>query len=473
MSDISSFARTIKGDVVTPDDADYANSIARWAKNAERNAKVVVHVKDAEDVVKSIAYAKDHKLPIAIRGGGHNAAGASSVEGGLVIDLKRHINYVRIDAEKKLGYVGGGAIWAQVDQEAIKYGLATVGGTVNHTGVGGLTLGGGYGWLAGRHGLTIDNLKQATIVTANGSILTASDTENSDLFWAIRGGGSNFGVATELVYQLHPQRKTVFAGNAVYTPDKVEKLVDLTKKWLDNVGEDEGMIHVVAATPDGKAAFIVIFFYNGSEEEGRAHYKEFFDVGPVVDNVREIPYEQLNSLQNPQASHGRCYYLKGVSQASPNYKATMELIQKVAEIAKGGVFKPAILHEYCPNAKINSVPVSATAFRRQISSNILTNVAWEEGVDKAAEAREIAKELVDIVLRGQGNSLDDAEKSGYTNYDHDDIDIPSASIASPTGDHWAKRADLAFASNYPKLQQIKKVYDPENIFNRWYPITPA
>ncbi|KAF6757626.1 FAD binding domain-containing protein [Ephemerocybe angulata] len=426
------------------------------ATNAERNAKVVVHVKDSEDVVKSIAYAKDHKLPIAIRGGGHNAAGASSVEGGL----------------KKLGYVGGGAIWAQVDQEAIKYGLATVGGTVNHVCQPDPLPHCGYGWLAGRHGLTIDNLKQRSaesnpitrrpVVTANGSILTANDTENSDLFWAIRGGGSNFGVATELVYQLHPQRKTVFGGSAVYTPDKVEKLVELTKKWWDDVGEDEGMIQAVAASPDGKPVFLIIFFYNGSEEEGRAHYKEFFDVGPVVDNVREIPYEQLNSLQNPQTGHGRCYYLKGVSQAFPDPKATMELIQKVAEIAKGGVFKPAMLHEYFSLGKANSVPVSATAFRRQVSSNILTNVAWEpeEGVDKTAEAREIAKELVDI-------------KSGYTNYGHDDIDIPSASIASPTGDHGAKRADLAYASNYPKLQKIKKTYDPENVFNRWYPITPA
>ncbi|KAF5314713.1 hypothetical protein D9611_007026 [Ephemerocybe angulata] len=474
MSDsIASFVKAIKGDVVTPENPDYAKSIARWAKNAERKAKVVVHVKDAEDVVKSIAYAKEHKLPIAIRGGGHNAAGASSIEDGLVIDLNRHLNHVRVDAENKLGYVGGGAIWAQVDQEAIKYGLATVGGTVNHTGVAGLTLGGGYGWLSGRHGLTIDNLKQATIVTANGSILTASDTENHDLFWAIRGGGSNFGVATELVYQLHPQRKTIFAGSAVYTPEKVEKLIELTKKWWDNVGEDEGMIQAVTATPDGKPIFLIIFFYNGSEEEGRAHYKEFFDVGPVVDTVSEIPYERLNSQLNAQVAHGRCYYLKGVSQVSPNYQATVELIQKVAGLAKEGVFRTAMLHEYFPMAKANSVPVSATAFRRQGASNILTSISWEEDVGKTKEARDLAKELVDIVIRGQGNSLDDAEKSGYTNYGHEDIDVPSANLGSLSGDHAAKRADLAYASNYPRLQEIKKTYDPENIFNRWYPITPA
>lgn len=133
MADISSsLAQSIKGDVVTAEHPEYAAAIARWAKNAERKAQVVVFAKDAEDVVKSIAYAKEYKLPIAIKGGGHNAGGASSAEGGLIIDLGRHLNKVKIDVEKKLGYVGGGAVWGDVDKEAIKYGLATVGGTVNH-----------------------------------------------------------------------------------------------------------------------------------------------------------------------------------------------------------------------------------------------------------------------------------------------------------------------------------------------------
>lgn len=133
MADISSsLAQNIKGDVITSDHPEYASAISRWAKNAERKAQVVVFVKDAEDVVKSIAYAKEYKLPIAIRGGGHNAGGASSAEGGLIIDLSKHLKHVKIDAEKKLGYVGGGALWGDVDKEAIKYGLATVGGTVNH-----------------------------------------------------------------------------------------------------------------------------------------------------------------------------------------------------------------------------------------------------------------------------------------------------------------------------------------------------
>lgn len=135
--DVSSLVNSVKGDVITPDHPDYDSAIARWAKNAERKAGVVVRVKDADDVAQCIAFAKANKLPIAVRGGGHNAAGASSSDGGLVIDLHHYLRQVRVDVEQKLGYVGGGALWKDVDEEAIKYGLATVGGTVNHVSVSG------------------------------------------------------------------------------------------------------------------------------------------------------------------------------------------------------------------------------------------------------------------------------------------------------------------------------------------------
>ncbi|KAJ2917522.1 hypothetical protein MD484_g2892, partial [Candolleomyces efflorescens] len=469
MADLTSLRRSVKGELVTPDDPGYDAAIARWAKNAERKARVVVFVKDAEDVVQSITFAKENNLPIAVRGGGHNAGGSSSVEGGLVIDLSRHLNHVRVDPEHKLGYVGGGALWRDVDAEAIKYGLATVGGTVNHTGVGGLTLGGGYGWLTGRYGLTIDNLVQATIVTADGSVLTANDSENIDLFWAVRGGGGNFGVATEFVYRLHPQRKTVFAGPIIFTPDKVEKLIEVTKQWWANVKVDEGMIQAATVGPDGRPAVIVIFFYNGSEEEGRANFKAFFDIGPVMDLAKEIPYEQLNTQQNAAAEHGKGYYLKGVVQSTPDHKSLLEVLDKCAKIAAEGVFRPALIYEYVPLDKVNAVPIHATAFRRQFGSNILTSISWEGSLDRTDGARDIAKDMIDAVLRGEGS---DSEQLGYTNYGHD-LDTPDSKVGHPSGEHVAQKAEAAFASNYPKLQQLKKIYDPENIFNRWFPITPA
>ncbi|KAJ2913687.1 hypothetical protein MD484_g6727, partial [Candolleomyces efflorescens] len=471
MVDVTSLVSSVKGEVITPSHPEYDSAIARWAKNAERKASVVVRVKNAEDVAQTIAFAKANNLPIAIRGGGHNAAGASSSDGGLVIDLHQHLRQVRVDVEKKLGYVGGGAVWKDVDVEAIKYGLATVGGTVNHTGVGGLTLGGGYGWLSGRHGLTIDNLVQVTIVTADGSVLTANETENTDLFWAVRGGGGNFGVVTEFVYRLHPQRKTVFAGFIVFTPDKLEKLVEVTKKWWDNVkADDEAMIQMVGA-PHGHPVVAACLFYNGSEEEGRINFKEFYDLGPVKDDAKEIPYEDLNSLHGHSVDHGKCFYLKGVCFKYPDLNSISEVLESSEEISKQGVFTTGMMFEYFPLGKANGVPISATAFRRELGSNLLTLITWEGFPEKTEEARNVASGLIDIVMKGPGALT--KSQQGYTNYGHDIDFPPEYSLAAPTVDHAAQKSEAAFASNYPRLQAIKKKYDPANIFNRWFPITPA
>ncbi|KAJ8475466.1 hypothetical protein ONZ45_g15592 [Pleurotus djamor] len=152
--------KDFSGDIVTPDHPEYTKAIARWAINAERKARIVAFVKDTKDIATAIKYARDNGLSLAIRGGGHSSFGASSAEDGLVIDLSRYFNTTRVDPENKLAYVGGGAVWATVDKAAIEHGLATVGGSVNHTGVAGLLLGGGYGWLSGLHGMTIDNLVQ-------------------------------------------------------------------------------------------------------------------------------------------------------------------------------------------------------------------------------------------------------------------------------------------------------------------------
>ncbi|KAL1946728.1 hypothetical protein VTO73DRAFT_14832 [Trametes versicolor] len=462
MTDFQAFKSTFKGDLITPEDVGYDLAIARWAKNAARKAAVVTFVKDAADVSAAIAYAKQARLRIAIKGGGHNPAGASSSEGGLVIDLSRYLAGARIDPEKKLAYVGGGAIWETVDKAAIEHGLATVGGTVNHTGVGGLVLGGGYGWLSGEYGLAIDNLVQATVVTADGAIRTANASENADLFFGLRGGGSNFGVVTEFVLQLHPQRRTVFAGPAVFTPDVLDKLFKVTEAWWNNgPSGKEGLIHIFTRGPGHQPAIVAFLFYNGSEEEGRQAYKAFFDLKPVADMTKEIPYESLNALQNQIVTPGQNAYMKGAFAPSPLPLSILPTVfERVAAHTASQEYHIGLLLEYFPLAAANAVPDDATAYPRALVPNILAAVyARDDGEAALAYARDAAREL--IGLFGTEASV------GYGNYS------PDSDASATEGAVPVDKAKLLFGVNYPKLQQIKKKYDPELVFNKWFNITPA
>jgi FAD/FMN-containing dehydrogenase len=208
--------------------------------------RYVAFVKDAEDVSLALKFAISNGIPIAVKCGGHNPSGSSSVEGGLVVDLSRHLGGVTVEAAEKIAYVGGGALWKAVDEATIVHGLAVPGGTNNQTGVGGLITGGGFGLLSAEHGLVIDNLIQATVVVASGEILTASESSNPDLFWAIRGGGGNFGIVTEFVLRLHTQRKTVFAGVVIFTPPQLKDVAETADKWW-------------AAGPSNKGSLFVAF----------------------------------------------------------------------------------------------------------------------------------------------------------------------------------------------------------------------
>jgi len=467
MSELESLSKALKGDLVTPSSADYEKAIARWAINAQRKAKIVAFVKDSEDVALAIKYAKTNKLPLAIRGGGHSASGASSSENGLVIDLSRYINGVKVDADKKLAYVGGGAIWETVDKATIEHGLATVGGTVNHTGVGGLLLGGGFGWLSGVHGLVIDNVQQATLVTADGSILTVNETTNPDLFWGIRGGGGNFGVCTEFVLKLHAQRRTVFAGPIIFPPTALESLVNAAQKWWDNGPSQKDALQIgYTRGPDNQPCILAIMFYNGSEAEGRANFKFLYDIGPVADMAKEIPFEALNTLHNPFTEHGSARYIKGTVQTKTPVSTTQTAFDQALQISASGYPKLNILYEYMPVAKINSPPA---ALLRRPGYNVVILATWEKDTpENQIAVQQHVRNIADILSKSQ-TTLTEAEKVGYANYDTES----EATAVDTNRVILDDRARALFGENYPKLQALKKKYDPENTFSKWFVITPA
>ena len=261
----------------------------------------------------ALLWAQQQGLEVAVKGGGHSTAGTSSSDGGLVIDLSR-MRGVRVNTAKKTIEVGGGATWKDVDDAGAAHGLAAVGGTVNHTGVGGLTLGGGYGFLSGLYGLVIDNLVSARVVLADGRIVTASADENEDLFWGLRGAGYNFGVVVEFTYQAHDLEGPVYAGIVGFAGDKVEQVIqELNAEFVGNPDPAATALCVLAhlpaetgsgSTPRFTPMILALCVYIGSRESGERYFSNLVSLGPVLNTLDMVPYPVVNTLQNESATYG-------------------------------------------------------------------------------------------------------------------------------------------------------------------------
>ncbi|KAL1706737.1 hypothetical protein EV121DRAFT_289123 [Schizophyllum commune] len=461
IADLPSFPPNFKGDIILRDHPDYPDAIRRWARSAERQAAIVAYIKDSRDVAIALVYARQHGLPIAIKGGGHSSAGASSVEDGLVIDCSRYLNYCRVDAEKKIARVGGGATWETVDTAAYKHGLSMVGGTVNDTGVAGLTLGGGFGFLSGQYGLAIDNLLAATVVTADGSTLLASQTENPDLFFGIRGGGSNFGVITEFVFCLHEQRRLVFTGLVTFPTSASSSVVEAFQQYWD--AHDPRACAFLALGASAKGGILCMLFYDGSEEEGRAHFTKLFDIGMHC----ATPYDEVNGILAKVFPPGGCDYQKSIACPIPTASLTNELIEKIDEFdASGGPSLLAVFYAW-PQHAVAKHRQQECAFRHNLHPELVFIAQYTDNTpDNKEVARARVGELHGIVGASDivsGMSL--SERAGYGNHD--------AEAASSDLERRAQSSRDAFGDVYPRLQKIKKTYDPEMVFGRWRPIQPA
>ncbi|KAG8751911.1 hypothetical protein FRC14_007520 [Serendipita sp. 396] len=437
------------GDLVTPGDADYESALVRFAKNSQKKAGLVAFVKSPEDVSLVIKYAAANNIPLVIRGGGHSCNGTSSTDGGIVIDLSRHLKSVRIDEAKRMGYAGGGATWAAVDAEAIKHGLATVGATINHTGVGG----------------------HATIVTSNGSILTVNETTNSDLFWGIRGGGSNFGCVTEFVYRLHPQRSHVFAGPLMFPVPRIAEVAAAAEKWYSNASEKEGLMVITTNKgPTGNPALLAVVFFNGEEEEGRQRFKSLFDLGPVMTLAAMIPYENLNALQNDHTKYNQNYHFVGGIRTSVTPDVAKTVFDNMLETTNApseADMKMVLIWEYHVLKKLASVSSDATAFPMRVPRPITVMMINWTGDDEQSALD--ARQRLDAIKAFSDEALAPAfeEKGGKTELD---TGYTNMEMGDPRSEDVAR---AIFGPNYARLQQLKKKHDPDMVFKTWYPIVPA
>ncbi|KAG8716211.1 hypothetical protein FRC09_015973 [Ceratobasidium sp. 395] len=442
-------------------------SIERWAENAEKPAIAVAYPANADDVAELLAfvqgkglYVNQVRLDVAIKGGGHSASGASSTDGGLVIDLEPHLHDVRIDAGRKLAYVGGGALWKHVDQAAAEHGKWKL--TYDLF----IRLGGGRGWLTGQHGLVIDNIVQATVVTASGDILVASEAENPDLFWAIRGGGGNFGVVTEFVFRLHPQRATVLHHFFVFSSRMLHRLVDEINAWMKHRNDTENGSLMFALCPMGTPVIVLQMIYNGDSEEGREKYQRFVDLGPMMHRPETIPYTKLNQLQDAQSAHGENKLFRGnFIPATPIgippllmtalFDAWFDFVSTNTVASKSNI----LIELYHPD-KSASVPNTATAFAfRQPNYAVLLTMHWTDpSFTPRASAASI--QIDDAFEKARALAFSPAKNVGgaYINY----LDEESRVGATKT--------QTKFGPNYARLVEAKLKYDPDRVFGKWFAV---
>jgi FAD/FMN-containing dehydrogenase len=300
--------RCFGGKLLRPGSADYDEARTLFNSMIDKRPAMIAQCASPEDVAAALRYGREHGLKIAVRAGGHSVAGMSLCDDGLVIDV-RPMNQVEVDPQRRIARVGGGCTWSQVDRATQQHGLATTGGRVSSTGVAGLTLGGGSGWLERQYGLACDNLISVELVTADGSQVTASADEHPDLFWALHGGGGNFGVATALTFQLHPVGPEVLAGLLLYPAERGHDLLRLTREFVPDAPAEFGpAIGYLTVPPEdalpahlhGKLVSAIVVCYTGSIPDGQQLLEPFRDLGPVVDLVGPVPYAEFQcSIDDP------------------------------------------------------------------------------------------------------------------------------------------------------------------------------
>ena len=314
---VADLARQFRGELIRPGDPSYAAARRVWNGAIDRRPVLVARCTGVADVGAAVRFARERQLVVAVRGGAHNVAGTATCDGGVVIDLSP-MKGLRVDPVARTARAQPGLLWGEVYRETQAFGLATPGGIVTHTGIGGLTLGGGLGWLMRRYGLTIDNLLSADVVTADGEFLRASADEHADLFWGLRGGGGNFGVVTSFEYRLHPVGSTVLAGVMLYPAARAREVLASYEECVATAPDELMTIVVLTTAPaapflpasvHGQPVVMIGACHAGSVDEGEHAIAPLRRIGPpLADTIRPTPYVEHQALLDPGVPHGLGYY---------------------------------------------------------------------------------------------------------------------------------------------------------------------
>ncbi len=452
---IDELARSFHGEVLRPGDDDY--NVARTIFNAmiDRRPVLIAQPADTADVSAAIRFAREHNLVVSVKGGGHAASGHAVCEGGLMIDLSL-LDDIKVDPQRKTAVAGGGAKWGDFDAATQAHGLAVTGGRVPGTGIAGLTLGSGSGWLERKLGYTVDNMIGAEVVLASGEVVQASEAENADLFWGLRGGGGNYGVVTKFEYRLHPIGPIVFGGMLIFPRFRAAEVIRAYRDFMETAEDDiGGAVALVCAPPEefvpepmhGMPVVGVIVCYTGKPDDGPNAIKPILDLQPVMNMTQPMPYLEVQKLIEAANPPGMQQYWKAemcpelpdeaidalaTATAEPRSTMTTVLVQPL-----GG--------------QIHQVPDDATAMGwRGAKWAVHVLGEWpdpSENDEQIAWVRKVAAAIQPW-----------AQKGAYLNY---------------LMDEGEQRVKDSFGAHYRRMEELKNKYDPTNFFRLNQNIKPT
>lgn len=448
----------IRGEIITSASKLYDEARSVWNGLIDKRPALVIRCMNTGDVVDAVNFARENNLLVAVRSGGHNVAGNAVCDKGMVIDLSE-MKGIHVDSDDRTVRVQPGADWGDVDKETQLYGLVTPGGQVSITGVAGLTLGGGMGYLRRKWGLTCDNLLSVEIVTADGRILTAREDKNPDLFWAIRGGGGNFGVVTSFEFQLHELGPEIFGALTIYPFDDAASVL---RKWRDfavNAPKEVtcdayiwGMPPLPGVPQEMHWAPVVIIagMYAGPVEEGKKHLQPASKLGtPIEDMSGPRPYAEMQSDLDPLFADGQLYYWKSLFADSMHD----EVIDKIIAHAADKPSKQCLFALRTLGGAMSEVPEQATAYgNRDAMFNISIDNTWQDPSE--------TEKMISWTRKTWSNLREKTDGGVYVNF-------------AGFGEEKDSLSRAIHGKNYEKLRRIKTKYDPDNFFRLNQNISPS
>ena len=450
----ATFRSSFTGQAVTPEDSSYDEHRRIWNGSVDRHPAVIAVCRNVDDVVSAVRLCRTAEVAPAIRAGGHSVAGLS-ISDGVVIDLSGMRDVV-VDPAAGTARVGGGATWSDFDAMAGAHGLATTGGLISSTGVAGLTLGGGIGWLQRKHGLSCDNLVAATVVTADGEVVATSSDQQPELLWALRGGGGNFGVVVELTFEMHPVAD-VLGGMAMFPFERAREVLVAFREWCRTAPDEASMLAgLVTASPEdfvpadqrGAKALVIAGCWAGEIEAGVAALAPLRDLDPFADLFGSLPYPVLQALQDPGAPPGMRNYFRGGSVADLHD----DVIDVVIAHASRMPSPMSQIHLHQMGGAVNRVADDATAFGPRTAGftyNLIST--WSDHTEDAEHIAANRALATDLAPHSLGTR--------YVNF-----------LSERTDDTVHEAYD---ARTYARLATVKREWDPTNLFRHNHNIEPA